>query len=236
MLYHLIYPLYIYLSGLNIFRYITFRSALAALVSLLLCIFFGKYFIRLIKDKTQTIIRKLTPDSHKKKIGTPSMGGIFIVGSVMVAILFAGNLANPNVILLLVTLVGFALLGFIDDYIKEARKDGKGVASRVKLVGQFLLALSIACYLYYFPSNQYFLAGDVTSPLEVSAITVPFASEYTFDMGIFYIPFAMFIIVSSSNAVNITDGLDGLAIVLSFLVFLTFTFITYITGHQAIAE
>ena len=236
MLYHLIYPLHTYLSGLNIFRYITFRSALAALFCLLLFIFFGKSFIEIVKRKTKTIIRKLTPDSHKEKSGTPSMGGIFIVGSVVISTLFASDLLNPNIILLLISLVGFALLGFIDDYVKEARQDGKGVASRIKLIGQIILALSISCYLYFFPSNQFFLSGDDSMPLSISTITLPFITEYTIDLGIFYIPFAMLVIISSSNAVNITDGLDGLAIVLSLLVFMTFFIITYMTGHQFIAE
>ena len=236
MLYHLIYPLHDYLSGLNIFRYITFRSALAALFCLLLFIFFGKSFIEIVKSKSKTIIRKLTPESHKKKMGTPSMGGIFIVGTVVLATIFASDLLNPNIILLLITLIGFALLGFTDDYIKEARKDGRGIASRVKLIGQIVLALSISCYLYFSPSNQYFLSGNVSIPLSVSTITMPFFTEYTIDLGIFYIPFAMLIIISSSNAVNITDGLDGLAIVLSLLVFMTFFIITYMTGHQFIAE
>lgn len=236
MFYHLIYPLYVYLSGLNIFRYITFRSALAALLSLVFFILLGRPFIRFVKNKTQTIIRKLTPDSHKKKSGTPSMGGLLIAGCVAVSVLLAGNLINPNVILLIVTLLGFSLLGFIDDYVKESRKDGKGVASRIKLVGQLFLAFSVSSYLYFFSPNEYFFSGDLSAPLSVSSITLPFITDYSFDLGIGYIPFAMLIIVSSSNAVNITDGLDGLATVLSLVVLLTFMVITYLTGHQPIAE
>ena len=236
MLYHLIYPLYTYVSGLNLFRYITFRSAVAVMVTLAVFFLIGKPFIEWIRRKTRSPLRKLTPENHRQKTGTPSMGGLLIVSTVVFSVGIAGNFTNPNVILCLIALVGFSILGFIDDYIKETKEDGKGIASRVKLSGQLLLSFTIAVYLYYLPHNKYFIAGNFASPLSPSAITFPFLSETSLELGWFYIPFAMFIIVGASNAVNITDGLDGLATVLAFLVFLSFTVITYLSGHQGIAE
>ncbi|HMB00769.1 MAG TPA: phospho-N-acetylmuramoyl-pentapeptide-transferase [Spirochaetota bacterium] len=256
MLYHLIYPLHVYLSGLNIFRYITFRSFIAVVISLLFFLFFGKRFIAFMKKNSNRILRKLTPKGHRRKKGTPSMGGILIIMAVSCSILLTGNLQNPNVIMMLIALIGFGLIGFIDDVIKETQKDGKGIASRFKLTAQLVLGLIIAVYLYYFTPNSYIM-GLKPSPdtlavsaesaqtllqngkealqyLGVSEITLPFMNNITIDLGWWYIPFVMLVIVGTSNAVNITDGLDGLAAGLALMIILALTAFAYFSGHSGI--
>jgi len=236
MLYHLIYPLHHHLSGLNVFRYITFRTAIAVLISLAIFIFFGQAFIRWIGKKTGKSIREHTPENHQKKKGTPSMGGILIVGAVTIATLLSGNLTNVNVLICLFTLVGFAAIGFVDDYLKEVKKDGKGIAARFKFSAQIVLGLIVAIYLYYFNPNLYLTGAHSVETLRVSEITIPFLSYVTIDLGVWYIPFALFIIVASSNAVNMSDGLDGLAIGLTLFAVLAFTVLAYLSGHKLIAE
>ena len=236
MLYHWLYPLKEHFFALNLFRYITFRSALAVVISLMIFILFGNRFIAFVQDKTLNIRRRLTPFSHKKKDGTPSMGGIFIIFSVLISVLFTGNFSNPNIILCLVALVGFGIIGFVDDYIKEAKRDGRGIAGRFKFFAQIFLSAAIACYLYYLPSNSFIIPLHPSIDLKPSEITFPFFAHLTLDISYLYIPFAMLVIVGSSNAVNITDGLDGLAIGLSFFVLICFAVITYLSGHYKIAE
>jgi phospho-N-acetylmuramoyl-pentapeptide-transferase len=236
MFYHFIYPLHVYLSGLNLFRYITFRTAFAVMISLLVFVIFGKRFIVWISDKTGKSIRPDTPESHKKKKGTPSMGGILIVAASIASTLLCANLLNPNIVVCLLTLFGFALIGFFDDYLKEVKKDGKGVTSRFKFTAQTILATGIAFYLYYHNPNSYLIGNTFGVSMKASEISIPFLSYSHFDLGWWYIPFAAFVIVASSNAVNMTDGLDGLAIGLTFFVVFSFTVLTYLSGHKGIAE
>ena len=236
MFYHFLYPLATeWLSAFNLFRYITFRSFLAAFISVIFFILFGKSFIQKISRHTANITRKLTPDTHKKKRGTPSMGGLIILSATLISVLFTGNFFNSNVILALITLISFALLGFIDDYIKEIKKDGKGVHSYIKIVGQLLISFSICTWLYYNNPNEFLMTAGLI-PMPSSAITIPFISGYFMDIKLLYIPLGMFIFVATSNAVNLTDGLDGLATGNSLFVLLFFAGITYLSGHQGIAQ
>jgi phospho-N-acetylmuramoyl-pentapeptide-transferase len=236
MLYHLIYPLKEYINGLNLFRYITLRTAIAIITSLIIFWIFGKSFIEYIKLKTNQIVRKLTPEAHKKKVGTPSMGGVLIVIAIIVSTLISGNLTNPNVIVCLMATIGFGMLGFADDYIKDFRRDGKGISGWVKFGTQAAMGTLIAVYLYFFSPNDYYYSADMLSTISITQIPIPFFSYVTIDLGIFYIPFAAFVIAGFSNAVNITDGLDGLSIGLVLFVILGFAGITYLSGHKVVAE
>lgn len=236
MLYHLLYPLHTHFSGLNIFRYITFRTALAVLISLAIFAFLGRPFIKFLAKWTGKTVRPDTPERHKKKVGTPSMGGLLIVGSVVVAVLITGNLTNPNVLLLLAAMVGYGVVGFFDDYLKEVKRDGKGVAARVKMAAQVILGVTLVSYIVFGNPNRYQFFGGPINELKVLEISLPFWTYSHLNLGWLYPPFAVFILVAASNAVNITDGLDGLAIGLTLFVVLAFTGIAYLSGHRNIAD
>lgn len=236
MLFHLLFPLNNYISGFNVFRYITFRTIVAAMTAFLTVLMIGPHIIKIIRKKTNQVLRKLTPDGHKKKAGTPSMGGIIIILSVATALLVSGNFSNPNTNITLFIAIGFSFLGFIDDYIKDFRKDGKGISARVKFYSQIIMACIVGFYLYFQNPNTYHLASQAEKILKVSEMTIPFLYNFTIDFGIFYIPLTVLIIVGCSNAVNITDGLDGLAIGLSLVAFAAFTVIAYLSGHTVISE
>jgi phospho-N-acetylmuramoyl-pentapeptide-transferase len=236
MLYHLIYPLHEYVSGLNVFRYITFRTAIAVLISLAIFVFFGKLVIRLLAKWTGKAMRPDTPEAHRKKVGTPSMGGILIVASVVVSILITGNLTNPNVLLCLAALMGYGILGFFDDYLKEVRKDGKGVSGKVKMAFQVLLAVTLVSYIIYGNPNRYLFFNAPIPDLKTFEVSIPFLTYSHLNFGWLYAPFAVFILVAASNAVNLTDGLDGLAIGLTLFVVIAYTGIAYLSGHHNMAH
>lgn len=236
MFYHVVYDFTSYFSAFNVFRYITFRSALALIIAVSIFLFFGRKFISMIQLRTHGIARKLTPETHKKKMGTPSMGGVIIVGIFLATMLFTGNFSNMNVIVFMVVIIAFSFLGFLDDYIKESKKDGRGLSGRVKLWGQIIFSFLVALYLYKNNANHYYLLGGKPNILPNTALVFPFFRDYFIDLGIFYIPFAAFVIVSTTNAVNLTDGLDGLAIGLVIIALTTFTGITYIMGNEKIAQ
>ena len=237
MLYHLIYPLHEYISGFNLFRYITIRSAAAIVVSLLVVLFCGVPFINFMKKEHKMVLRKLTPRGHKKKFGIPSMGGVLIVAAIVLGVLVSADLTNLNILFCLFSLVGFALIGFFDDYIKFIKKDGKGIASRLKLTMQIILALLVAVGLYYRGvSTEYMLLTALEKKVNITHIVFPFVSKYSLSLSWLYIPFASFVIVSFSNAVNITDGLDGLAVGLILLVVFSIMLFAYVSGHFFIAD
>jgi len=164
------------------------------------------------------------------------MGGILILAAIIISTLLTGNLKNQNVLLCIITLIGFGLLGFLDDYIKDFFSKGKGISSRFKFFTQIVLATIIAVYLFYFNPNEYLLGKNTPAVLAVTSIYIPFLNNVSVNIGLFYIPFAVFLIVGFSNAVNITDGLDGLAIGLTLFTVLAFTTIAYLSGHRQIAE
>ena len=224
MLYHWLYPLSHQTHLFNVFKYITFRSFLAFIIATVVSIVWGKRFITLMKLKQfgQTI-RDEGPETHKKKKGTPTFGGVFILGSAMIACAICGNFVSfPFLIALFVT-VSYFFLGGLDDYLKVLKKNTKGVSARQKLVWQFSTAL-IASYVM--------IKWNVTD----SQIYVPFIKDPVVDIGWLYVPFAAFVIVGSSNALNLTDGLDGLAVGPTIISAATLGLLSYLAGHTELAS
>jgi phospho-N-acetylmuramoyl-pentapeptide-transferase len=224
MLYHWLYPLSHNTQLFNVFKYITFRSFLAFILAAVISIIWGKRFIALMKFKQfGQSIREDGPETHKKKKGTPTFGGVFIIGSAFFACLICGNFASYPFLLALFVTISYFFLGGLDDYLKVLKKNSKGVSARQKLAWQFATAL-LASYLM--------IKLGVTD----SQIYVPFLKEALLDIGWIYVPFAAFVIVGSSNALNLTDGLDGLAIGPTITSAATLGLLSYLAGHAEFAN
>lgn len=222
MFYHLLYPLKKYISGFNIFSYISFRSTSAAILALLISFIVGPYIIK--KLRTKQIgeeIRSDGPQTHLKKAGTPTMGGLIILIAVLIPTICFARLDNIYTWLILLATAWMGLVGFFDDYLKSVKKMPKGLVGRYKLAGQIILGLIIGGILYFYPDFKEF--RSVTS--------VPFFKNYEIDFGIFYIPIVIFVLTATSNAVNLTDGLDGLAIGLVGITALAWAGIAYVSGR-----
>ncbi|MBL7198031.1 MAG: phospho-N-acetylmuramoyl-pentapeptide-transferase [Candidatus Omnitrophica bacterium] len=228
MLYNLLYPLRDIFSVFNIFRYITFRAAMAALTTFFISILLGKYITNFLKKlKIQENIRKegfpkLYDIQHYKQ-GTPTMGGLFIVLSVLFSTIIWANLLNKYVILTLFTFFSLAIIGFIDDYIKLNNKHPKGLSISTKFLGQLIIGLTLGIILY--------LDKDISRN-----IYFPFFKNLIINFGIFYIPFVILVVCGSSNAVNFTDGLDGLAVGCTIMTALTFSILSYVVGHAKFSQ
>ena len=215
-----IYPLTKYFTPLNVFSYLTFRGAYAALTTLLICFLFGGKIIEALKRlKVGQSIRSDGPATHLAKTGTPTMGGILIIGSALIAMLLWGDWNNRMIWLTLVSFAAFGVIGFIDDYLKVSRRNSAGLPAWAKLAGQFAAALGIVLYLYFSGSD------------DVTKLYIPFLKNPVIDMGTLWIPFGVLLIMGESNAVNFSDGLDGLLAGLLILVFITLAIVTYITGR-----
>jgi len=222
MLYHLFTQLTEYVSGFNLFRYITFRTAAATITAILISLLLGSFFIRVLKKyQIQEKIRKEGPQTHLAKEGTPTMGGIIVLTAIIIPTLLWADLTNYFVLMVLLVTVWLGLIGFMDDYLKAVKNQPKGMVGRKKLVGQILLGLIFGLILLYFPPNSAF---DGTTG-------IPFFKNYVLSLGILYLPFVILVLTGSSNAVNLTDGCDGLAIGLSGLCFVAFTGLAYIAGR-----
>lgn len=224
MLYHLLYPLSQNFLALNIFKYITFRSVLAFLIAAFVSIVFGKNFIEFMKKKQfGQVVRSDGPQSHLKKTGTPTMGGLFISFSVFVSLIFCGNFLSYPVLITAFVFVSYFFLGFLDDYLKVIKKNTDGVSARGKMLWQSITAL---------------MAGFAMVQLNVvdTSIYLPFIKGPVVDLGYFYIAFVALVIVGSSNAVNLTDGLDGLAIGSIITSGVTFGILAYVAGHKEISS
>jgi phospho-N-acetylmuramoyl-pentapeptide-transferase len=197
---------------------------MAALLSLLLSFLLGPWLIRVLTEKQiGQQIRDDGPASHATKAGTPTMGGALIILALLFSTLMLADITNRYVLLALVTTVGTGIVGFADDYLKLTRKNSKGLSPRTKLLGQFLVAFVVAVALYYQPKFS-------------TEIAFPFIKTLRLNLDVFYIPFAMMVIVGASNAVNLTDGLDGLAIGPVMIAAGTYAVIAYVTGHLKLAE
>ena len=224
MLYYLLFPLHTTYSGFNVFRYITFRAAMAALTALVISFLVGPWLIRsLIKMQVKQQIRDDGPASHSTKAGTPTMGGTLIILALSLSTLLLADIANPYVLLALFGTLGFGAVGFADDYLKLTRKNSKGLPPRWKLLGQFAVAFIVALALYYIPKFS-------------TEIGIPFVKNIHPNLGVLYIPFAMMVIVGASNAVNLTDGLDGLATGPVMIAAGTYAIIAYLAGNLKYAE
>ncbi len=224
MLYYLLYSLHDQISFFNVFRYITLRTIYSTLTALLITFLLGPYVIRLLtRYQIGQYIREDGPQSHKKKEGTPTMGGILILFSVWVSTLCWADLSNLYIWLVLLITFGFGGIGFLDDYLMLIKKRNKGLSAKAKLLLQILFALVPALILYF--HFQYH-----------TRLSIPFFKTVTPDLNWGYILLTLFIIVGTSNAVNLTDGLDGLAIGPVTIAFGTFLLLSYLTGHVKIAN
>jgi phospho-N-acetylmuramoyl-pentapeptide-transferase len=223
MFYHFLYPLASDISAFNVFRYITFRTGAATLTALFLSFMLGPPLIRKLASlRVGQPIREIGPD-HADKAGTPTMGGLLILLSLLVSVLLWSNLDTRFVWIVLGVTVGFGVLGFIDDYQKVTQGHSGGISARKKLFWQTLIALAVAIAIYSDPAFD-------------AELAVPFFKNFTPNLGWGYIPLAAFVIVGASNAVNLTDGLDGLAIGPVMIAAATFLVLAYAAGHAGIAE
>lgn len=221
MLYHLSLYLKQYLSILNVVHYVTFRSIAALLTTLIFCLIFGNWFINKSKIFFRAKSREYTPEHHKEKDDMPTMGGIFILSAVVLNALLWCDLINPLVWVFLGCLIGFGAIGFWDDWCKIRHK--KGISAALKFRLQVLVSgLVILAWIW----------GTQAS----TSITFPFFKNLQPDIGLFFIPWAMYIIIGCSNAVNLTDGLDGLAIGSLIPNFATYALICYVAGHYQLAD
>lgn len=220
MLKELLFPLTNYFTPFNVFQYITFRAAYAAVTALLIAFILGPWAIQKLRRlRFGEEIRSDGPVSHQQKSGTPTMGGLLIIASILVSGLLWLDFNQVYGIIGLVAVVGFGTIGMIDDIRKIRRKNKDGLSGRRKIIGQVTVALVVTLMLYRF-------GGDHTTELYL-----PFLKQPVLDMGFWYIPFAIVLLVGTSNAVNLTDGLDGLATGLVLMVTLTFAVLSYVSGR-----
>lgn len=224
MFFEFIYPLHELpgLSGLNVFRYITFRAAYAAITALLVCFVAGPPMIEWLRSvKLGQKVRQDGPQSHLVKAGTPTMGGLLIVTAIVVPCLLWGNFHSRSMWIALIATVWLGAIGFLDDYLRVVKGYPKGLLGRYKLAGQFLLGLGVGIVLLVWPEPG--MPATVTH--------VPFFKFRFVDFGFLFVPFVIFVITAWSNAVNLTDGLDGLASGLVAIAALTFAGLCYLSGH-----
>lgn len=228
MLYFLyyLYPLgkeYKFFKIFNVFQYVTFRSIMAVVTALFICFIIGPKIINYLRTKKiGQYVREIGPKSHQIKSGTPTMGGIIMLISVAISTLLWARIDNQFIWVCLSSMIGFGFIGFLDDYLKLIKKNSAGLSGRFKILLQLIVSLIIIIWLYNIMPTTLFY--------------IPFYSEALFDLWIFFIPWGLVVLIASSNAVNITDGLDGLAIGLSLLVVASFGVFSYLTGHKIIAE
>lgn len=247
MLYWLLYPLRDSVSVFNLFGYITFRAAGATFTALLIAFLFGPIVIRFLRrHQIGQTVRDDGPSSHLSKQGTPTMGGLLILMSVLIPVLLWGRLNSRALLVVLVTTIWMGLIGLLDDYLKVVRRCSKGLVGRYKLIGQFVLGLGVGAWLCFSPV----IPGDATpSPTLMPAVrsldldspesidirstetTLPFFKNIRIDFGLFYILFVALVLAGTANAVNLSDGLDGLATGVSLISILTFGVMAYLLGH-----
>ena len=223
MFYHFIYPLNEFLSALNVIKYITFRSFAALLTAMVIYLIFGQPWINYLKKKEmRQTIRNDGPQAHLEKIGTPTMGGVLMVASIMAAVLLWGNLKNPYVWVCLFVFLAMSLVGFVDDYRKVILKNPKGFPGRYKIILEVIICLVSALWMYGYlglSTNLHF----------------PFFKSLTPDLSYGYLFLTILVVVGSANAVNLTDGLDGLVAVPAMTSFAAYGLFIYIVGNTIIS-
>src|SRR5215218_6063934 len=225
MLYWLLYPLRDVIPAFNVFRYITFRVAAAIVTALVLSWILGPWFIRQLRRlSVGQNIRDVGPQAHQVKAGTPTMGGLLILFATLVPTLLWMDLRNVYVWIVMLVTAAFGGIGFADDYLKVRNRRNLGLTARSKFLLQVLAGTALGVTLVFLPGVQGF------------ELTFPFIKRLVLDLGWFYIPFVAFILVGSSNAVNLTDGLDGLAIGATTIAAATYAVFTYIAGNRLIAN
>lgn len=220
--------------GFGVFQYITFRSALAAITALLISFIFGPMIIRMLKkyqigEQSKQELQQV--GNHSLKAGTPTMGGIIVLLSILLPTLLWANLGNTYIIMIFITTLWLGAVGFLDDYLKVVKKYPKGLIGKYKIVGQVGIGLVLGISIYFFPE---WFANDFDKYNTLT--TIPFEKDANFDFWIFYIPVIIFILTATSNAVNLTDGLDGLSIGTVGIAALAFMIIAYVTGNVKFAD
>ncbi len=224
MFYYLFYKhLLKYFSGFNLFRYITFRSAYAAITALLISFVLGPWVIGKLKNhQLCEQINCYVPKGHRSKQGTPTMGGVLILLAIIVPTLLWADLSNRYVLLMLLSTAWMGTVGLVDDYLKTVKKVPKGLVGRYKLMGQIGLGFTIGLVLYLYPLSEQL----------ATKTNLPFLKNYLIDFQWFYIPLVILVVTGTSNAVNLTDGLDGLAIGLVGIAIAAYAAISYVSGHS----
>jgi len=224
MLYLLLYPLHTQFSIFNVFRYLSFRLIYAALTAFALVFVLAPLVIRELQSHgVGQRIREDGPSRHQVKGGTPTMGGILILFAVVISTLLWTDLTSRYVWLAIFAMLGFGAVGFWDDYLKTVRGKNQGLTAVQKVIAQAVVALGIGVLFYSLPAYS-------------TKLSVPFFKAFSPDIGLFYIPFAILVIVGASNAVNLTDGLDGLAIGPVVVAALAYTVVAYVSGHRVFAD
>ena len=227
MLYHLLYPFRAQVSVLNVTQYITFRTAAASVTALAIGLALGPWMIRKLGDfQIGQVVRHDGPASHRPKAGTPTMGGLLILTAALGSTLLWARLDNAFVWIAVVSTAAFGTIGFLDDYLKVVRRSHQGLWPRYKLIVQILVGAAVCLTLMVLASRD----------LYSTRLIFPFFKTLIPDLGWWYLPFGVLVLVSASNAVNLTDGLDGLAISLFAISAAAFTALAYITGHRVFAE
>jgi phospho-N-acetylmuramoyl-pentapeptide-transferase len=227
MLYHLLYPFHTQFSVLNVTRYITFRTAAASLSALAISLVLGPWMVRKLREfQIGQVIRQEGPTSHHPKAGTPTMGGLLILTAALIPTLLWGDLTNAYLWIAVLTTASFGAIGFADDYLKIVRRNHHGLAPRYKIACQALMASLVGIALLVLAQNEMYN----------TRLIFPFFKNLIPDLGLLYLPFAVFVLVAWSNAVNLTDGLDGLAISTFGIAATAFTALAYVTGHAVLAE
>ncbi|MCC2591224.1 phospho-N-acetylmuramoyl-pentapeptide-transferase [Chryseobacterium sp. MFBS3-17] len=269
----MLYYLYEYLTtqgiqipGLNLFRYISFRAALAVLFSLLIALVYGKRIINYLRNRQMgELVRDLGLEGQKQKEGTPTMGGLIIILATLIPVILFTKVLNVYIIMLIVSVVWMGIIGFIDDYLKKIKKNKDGLSGKFKVIGQVGLGLIVAVTMYFHPDitvkRKYADASVVNRnnveqnfmPTEKSTVsTVPFFKNNEFDYSkmlfwmdeesqqewawVVFVPIVIFIVIAVSNGANITDGIDGLAAGTSVVILLTLAFLAYVSGNIIFAD
>jgi len=227
VLYHLLYSLSPQIGALNVTRYITFRTAAASISALVISLVMGPWLIRTLREfQIGQVIRQEGPQSHRAKAGTPTMGGLLILVAALVPTLLWADLTNPFIWIAVVSTAAFGAVGFLDDYLKITRRSSGGLAPRYKLAGQIVVGLAVGGTLLWLASrNQY-----------TTRLIFPFFKQLIPDLGWFYLPFSVLLLTFSSNAVNLTDGLDGLAIMPIVMVGSALGVFAYVTGNAVFSR
>jgi len=222
MLYHLLYPLHTEYAALYVFRFITFRTIYATITALVISFILGPWLIKTLSDlQIGQTIRKVGPESHFRKEGTPTMGGALILLAIILPTLMWADLTNLYVWVTLLVTAGYGAIGFSDDFLKVRRRSSDGLSARKKMIWQLLIALVAALLLYF---------NEVST-----ALSLPFFKNIHPDLSWGYVPFAMLVMVGASNAVNLTDGLDGLAIGPMIIAAATFLLLAYLAGNAKLS-
>ena len=229
MLYYVLYSLRDHVSVFRVVGYLTFRTAIASLTALALSLMLGPWLIRRLRAfQIGQVVRSDVPAAHRPKAGTPTMGGLLILAAVLIPTLLWADLTSPFIWIAMLSMAGFGAIGFLDDYLKVTRHSHHGLFARYKFATQIIVGLGVGIALLVLAHHN--------PPLYSTRLIPPFFKNWVPDIGWLYVVFAVLVLVSMSNTVNLTDGLDGLAISTFAVSASTYTALTYLTGHRVFAN